>query len=167
MTQTAENPAGNGVSNESMTADHEQSTANRSLPTDMERAMFNEVFPEPPLPRIRVIEEYVRDHIFRTRDSGTGYLRALPWPGSEHWDRATDAEKWAVVATLALQGLWATERGPEERIAYAEAEVRVDAGFEWAAYAYRLGYDTGRRDQKVTDRRIQSGIARRKAGEVA
>ncbi|MGA4691911.1 hypothetical protein ACPCXD_16765 [Rhodococcus sp. AB351] len=105
------------------------------------------------LPPVAVILEYVIPHILRVRDDGNGNLRQLPIIGTSDWHRASDGIKWATVALAALQGLWAAERGPEERIAYIEGADRVDLGLDWATYAYQEGYDKGRRDQKAIDRR--------------
>lgn len=106
------------------------------------------------LPPVSVLLEYVIPHILRVRDDGNGNLRQLPIIGTSDWHRASDAVKWATVALAALQGLWAAERGPEERIAYIEGADRVDLGLDWASYAYQEGYDKGRRDQKANDRRM-------------
>lgn len=100
-----------------------------------------------PIPSSTVLAHYVMPHILRTRDDGAGNLRQLPLIGSQEWHRAPDGVKWAVVAILALQGVWAAERGPDERVAYAESGDRVDSLIDWAAEAYWLGFEAGRRDQ--------------------
>lgn len=106
------------------------------------------------LPPVAVVLEYVMPHILAVRDDGQGNLRQLPLIGTDDWHRASDGVKWATVALAALQGLWAAERGPDERIAYIEGADRVDLGLDWASYAYQEGYDKGRRDQKAIDRRM-------------
>ncbi|WKX00712.1 hypothetical protein Q3O43_10595 [Rhodococcus aetherivorans] len=100
-----------------------------------------------PIPSSTVLADYVMPHILRTRDDGTGNLRQLPLIGSQEWHQAPDGVKWAVIATLALQGVWAAERGPDERVAYAESGDRVDSLIDWGTEAYRLGLEAGRRER--------------------
>lgn len=111
-----------------------------------------------PIPSSALLADFVMPHILKIRDGGNGDLRQLPIIGSQAWENAGDGVKWAVVATLALQGIWAVERGPDERVAYAESGDRVDSLIDWGAEAYRLGYDAGRRDQAATGRRKRRGI---------
>lgn len=110
-----------------------------------------------PIPSSAVLADFVMPHILKIRDDGNGNLRQLPLIGSQAWENAGDGVKWAVVATLALQGIWAAERGPDERVAYAESGDRVDSLIDWGAEAYRLGYDAGRRDHAQTSRRQHRG----------
>lgn len=129
---------------------------------EFEAALLDAAFPVAcELPRVDVIEQYVMPHILNVRDDGTGNLAQLPLIGSESWHRASDAVKWATVAVAAMQGLWAAERGPAERVAYSEGMDRVEMGLDWGAYAYTEGYEKGRRDQAAMDRRIRSGAQRR------
>ncbi|WP_397518860.1 hypothetical protein [Rhodococcus pyridinivorans] len=110
-----------------------------------------------PIPPSTILADFVMPHILKIRDDGNGNLRQLPIIGSQAWENAGDGVKWAVVATLALQGVWAAERGPDERVAYAESGDRVDSLIDWGAEAYRLGYEAGRRDQAQTSRRQHRG----------
>lgn len=110
-----------------------------------------------PIPSSAVLADFVMPHILKIRDDGKGNLRQLPLIGSQAWENAGDGVKWAVVATLALQGIWAAERGPDERVAYAESGDRVDSLIDWGAEAYRLGYEAGRREQAQTSRRQHRG----------
>lgn len=110
-----------------------------------------------PVPSSALLADFVMPHILKIRDDGNGNLRQLPVIGSQAWENAGDGVKWAVVATLALQGVWAAERGPDERVAYAESGDRVDSLIDWGAEAYRLGYEAGRRDQAQTSRRQHRG----------
>lgn len=110
-----------------------------------------------PIPSSTILADFVMPHILKIRDDGNGNLRQLPIIGSQAWENAGDGVKWAVVATLALQGVWAAERGPDERVAYAESGDRVDSLIDWGAEAYRLGYEAGRRDQAQTSRRQHRG----------
>lgn len=127
--------------------------------------LLDAVLPDPArnrtIPDVKVIEQYTMTHVLKTRDDGTGNLTPLPAIGSRQWHEASDAVKWATIAVAAMQGLWAAERGPDERVAYSEGMDRVESGFDWAGYAYTEGYEKGRRDQKAIDRRVQSGIQRR------
>jgi len=111
-----------------------------------------------PIPNSTVLADFVMPHILKVRDDGNGNLRPLPLIGSQAWQNAGDGTRWAVVATLALQGVWAAERGPDERVNYAESGDRVDALIDWGAEAYRLGYEAGRREQAAIGRRKRRGI---------
>jgi hypothetical protein len=110
-----------------------------------------------PIPSSTLLADFVMPHILKIRDDGNGNLRQLPLIGSQSWENAGDGVKWAVVATLALQGVWAAERGPDERVAYAESGDRVDSLVDWGAEAYRLGYEAGRREQAQASRRQHRG----------
>lgn len=121
--------------------------------TDQENELLEEALgPDPaltrPLPRSSTVADFVMPHVLKIRDDGNGGLRQLPLLGSREWENAGDGVKWAVVATLALQGIWAAERGPDERVAYAEGADRIDALVDWGAEAYRLGFEAGRRAGK-------------------
>ncbi|MDM7490737.1 hypothetical protein QT969_20835 [Rhodococcus sp. CSLK01-03] len=109
-----------------------------------------------PLPPSQVLADFVLPFVFAVRDHGDGNLRQLPLLGTPAWCRASDAEKWAVVATLALQGVWAGERNPDERIAYCESGDRVDSLLDWGVEAYRQGFTAGRRHQAA---RARKGVA--------
>lgn len=162
--QTQKRPAGNGPIPESTTTTDclESTDYDRAAAAAIEDTLLDAVFPEPPLPPIADIQELVIPHIFQARANGDGTQHELPWPGTQGWETATAAEQWAVVGLLALQGLWAAERGPEERVAYSEGAERVAMAVDWGEYSYRLGYADGRRDQKQTERRINAGIQRRR-----
>lgn len=101
-----------------------------------------------PLPNSTVLADFVMHHIIKIRDDGDGNLRQLPILGTVDWENAGDGVRWAVVATLALQGVWAAERGPAERVAYVEGADRIDALVDWGAEAYNLGFEAGRRAGK-------------------
>jgi len=111
-----------------------------------------------PIPSSTLLADFVMPHILKIRDDGNGNLRQLPLIGSQEWENAGDGVKWAVVATLALQGVWAAERGPDERVAYAEYGDRVDSLVDWGAEAYRLGCEAGRREQAQVNRRQRRRI---------
>lgn len=111
-----------------------------------------------PLPLSTVLADFVMPHILKVRDDGDGNLRQLPLIGSTAWENAGDGTKWAVVAIAALQGIWAAERGPEERVNYAESGDRVDALIDWGAEAYRIGREAGRREQAAIERRHRRGV---------
>lgn len=111
-----------------------------------------------PIPDSTVLADFVMPHILKIRDDGTGNLLPLPLIGTTAWEKAGDGTKWAVVAVAALQGIWAAERGPDERVAYAESSDRVDSLIDWGAEAYRLGFEAGRREQAAASRRKRRGI---------
>ncbi|WMM73007.1 hypothetical protein RCF27_01235 [Rhodococcus pyridinivorans] len=111
-----------------------------------------------PIPSSTILADFVMPHILKIRDDGNGNLRQLPLIGSTAWENAGDGVKWAVVAILALQGVWAAERGPDERVAYAEGADRVDSLIDWGAEAYRLGFEAGRREQAQVNRRQRRRI---------
>ncbi|MGX6511278.1 hypothetical protein [Rhodococcus sp. SJ-2] len=101
-----------------------------------------------PIPNSTILADFVMPHILRIRDDGQGNLRQLPILGTTPWESAGAGTRWAVVGTLALQGVWAAERGPDERVAYAEGADRIDALVDWGAEAYRQGFEAGRRAGK-------------------
>lgn len=139
------------------------------MTTDHEKELLEETLgPDPaltrPLPNSTVLADFVMGHVLKIRDDGNGGLRQLPLIGSREWENAGDGTRWAVVATLALQGIWAAERGPAERVAYAEGADRIDALVDWGAEAYRLGFEAGRRAGKRPHSRTLRTTARTTEG---
>ncbi|MFI7168174.1 hypothetical protein [Rhodococcoides fascians] len=116
-----------------------------------------------PPPDLTSILAFVGPIILETRDRGEGRLAPLPLAGTPDWESASDRVKWAAIAVLALEAVWATERGPTERIAYSESVERVAAEINWAGYGYETGYEAGRRDQAAIERRTRRNAEKRRS----
>lgn len=116
-----------------------------------------------PPPDLTSILAFVAPMILETRDRGEGRLTPLPLAGTADWESASDRVKWAAIAVLALEAVWATERGPTERIAYSESVERVAAEMNWGAYGYETGYEKGRRDQAAIERQTRRNAEKRRS----